>query len=150
MMNGAFLTTLLQSSSGGARPTVLVVDRNADRRLFLRTSLRERCRVATASTGDEGAAHLRHCPPQAVILGGVPDDKDRAALRAGLCGPEAPATLSLWTREPPTGWADAALRHPFTRETLIQTVDRLLRGERSEEDKGEAADLLLERPRPRR
>jgi hypothetical protein len=127
---------------------VLVVDRSADRRLFLRTSLRERCRIATASTGDEGAAHLHHCPPQALIVGEIPGGEDRAALRAGLCGPEAPATLSLWTREPPSGWADAALRHPFTRETLIQTVDRLLWGERSEEDKVEAADPLLERPRP--
>jgi CheY-like chemotaxis protein len=147
MMNGVFLSPLVRSPSQWGKPSVLVVDRSADRRLFLRTSLRERCRVATASTSGEGAAHLRQCPPQAVILGGVPDDKGRAALRAGFRGPGAPATLALWTREPPSEWADATLRQPFTREALIQAVDRLLRDGRSGGGSAEAAGSLPERSR---
>lgn len=147
MMNGAFFSTLVHPSPGRERPSVLVVDRSADRRLFLRTSLRGRCRVATASSGDEGAAHLRHCPPQALIVGGILDEEDQAALHAELRGAKGPATLTVWTTGRPPDWADAALRHPFTREALIRVVDRLLHGGRSEGAGPAAADALPERSR---
>jgi len=142
MMSGAFLSPLVQPSPGQGRPSVLVVDRSADRRLFLRTSLQDRCRVATAATGDEGVAHLRHCPPRALIVGGVPGDEGRAVFRAGGRGARGPATLTLWATGAPSEWADAALRHPFTREDLIRTVDRLLRDKESGGAKPGRADTL--------
>lgn len=135
MLNGALLSTLVCSrSEGEARPSVLVVDRDADCRLFLRSSLRRRCRVVTTASGEAAAAHLRHCPPRALIVGGVPAGKGREALRAELRDPEAPAVLRLWTVRPPSEWADATLRHPFTRAELMGAVDHLLRNEAMEAD----------------
>lgn len=78
------------------RPLVLVVNRSPDRRLFLQTSLQGRCRVATASTGAEGAMHLRRCSPRALVAGRASGRAAREALEADLQGPEAPATLTLW------------------------------------------------------
>ncbi|WP_162890703.1 hypothetical protein [Salinibacter ruber] len=115
------------------RPLVLVVNRSPDRRLFLQTSLQGRCRVATASTGAEGAMHLRRCSPRALVAG------------------RAPATLTLWVTHPSPEWADAALRHPFTRADLVQAVAHLLSGGTSSPDNEQAGtDASPDRSPPRR
>lgn len=132
MLSGIPLSTLVRPRSGEVRPYVLVVDRSSDRRLFLRTSLRRRCRVmATASTGKEGIARLRRCSPCGVVLGGL-SEEDRDAFRTVFSAGGRPAVLKLWATRPPSGWVDAALRHPFTRADLIRAVDQLLSGETTE------------------
>ncbi|WP_263787753.1 hypothetical protein [Salinibacter grassmerensis] len=126
-MNAGLLPPLVEPPSGlRTRPLVLVVDRSANRRLFLQTSLRERCRVVTASTAAEGTMHLRRRSPRALVAGGLPGSAAREALRAELQGSEAPATLKLWVTRPSPEWSDAALRHPFTRANLVQAVAHLL------------------------
>ncbi|MCS3640391.1 hypothetical protein [Salinibacter ruber] len=133
------------------RPLVLVVNRSPDRRLFLQTSLQGRCRVATASTGAEGAMHLRRCSPRALVAGRASGRAAREALEANLQGRETPATLTLWVTHPSPKWADAALRHPFTRADLLQAVAHLLSGGTSSPDNEQAGtDASPDRSPPRR
>ncbi|WP_263834846.1 hypothetical protein [Salinibacter sp.] len=127
-MNAGLLPPLADPSDLQTRPLVLVVDRSPDRRLFLQTSLGGRCRVATASTGREGAMHLRRHSPRALVAGRASGRAAREVLPAVLQGPEAPATLTLWATQPSPEWADAALRHPFTRADLLRAVAHLLSG----------------------
>ena len=150
-MNEGLLPTLLvgPQSETEARPRVLVVDRSMDRRLFLRASLQDRCRVVLAPTGMDGAAHLRHCPPRALVIGGVAGRTEHDALRAELQRSEGPATLKLWATRPSPKWPDATLRHPFTRADLIRAVDRVLCGDATKGDGGlGAAGALVDGPCP--
>ena len=149
-MNEGLLPTLVgPQSEPEARPRVLVVDRSMDRRLFLRASLQERCRVALAPTETDGAAHLRHCPPRALVVGGVPGRTEHEPLRTELRRSGGPATLKLWATRPSPEWPDATLRHPFTQADLIRAVDRLLRADAISDDDGlGAAGALLGGPCP--
>lgn len=150
-MNGGLLPPLLgPSPEPRAQPLVLIVDRSEDHRLFLQTSLRERCRTAMASTGAEGARHLRRRSPRLLVVGDRPGGAAREALRAELRGPEAPATLTLWVTHPPPEWADAALRHPFTRADLVRAVDHLLSGGALPDNQQAGADASRDWPPPRR
>lgn len=138
MLSRALLPALVEGPFDGEnRPSVLVVDRDPDRRLFLRTSLRGRCRVVTAASWEEGTAHLHHCPPRVLIVGSVSGGTEREACgTATLCGPEVPAVLRLWVARPAPEWADATLRHPFTPAELIGTIEPLLRNDGTADNDG--------------
>ncbi|MFB6271635.1 MAG: hypothetical protein ABEL51_01950 [Salinibacter sp.] len=117
-------------------PSLLLVGRDAELRFFLRTSLQRWYQIAEAADADEMRPHLAHCPPRGLIAGRM-GREDKEALITALHDADAPPVLKLWTTSPPSGWAEAALRYPFTRAALLRAVDQLIDG--AEED-GEADD----------
>lgn len=106
-------------------PSILIVEKDPDLRAFLRASLQRWYQVAEVSDGAEAVQHLEHCPPRALIVGRVTPEGEEA-LVSTLGEGNAPSVLRLWSRCPPAGWADRALRHPFMRIDLLQVVDRLV------------------------
>jgi len=124
---GLFHASIPHRPAPGLPPSLLVVGQHADLRRFLRASLQKWYRVVEAPDGNKGAQHLTHCPPQGLIAGRMTTG-GKEALIAALRDGEAPPVLKLWSTSPPAGWADEALRHPFTRTDLLRAVDRLVHG----------------------
>jgi hypothetical protein len=129
-----------------ARSSLLIVGAGLDLRLFLRGSLQRWYQLAEAATADAAVEHLSHCPPKGLIAGRLTTE-DKEALISALGEGDGPSVLKLWSTSPPAGWADEALRHPFTRADLLRAVHRLLHREGSEsggDDRLGPANVRLE------
>jgi hypothetical protein len=127
-------------------PSLLIVGGDVDLRLFLRGSLQRWYQLAEAPTADAAVEHLTHCPPQGLIAGRVGAGGKEAIISA-LREADRPPVLKLWTTCPPPGWADEALRHPFTRADLLRAVGRLVYSDETDSgsgDRPESADVRLE------
>ena len=70
--------------------------------------------------------HLKHCPPQGLVIGQV-TVRGNEALGLALRDAESPPVLKLWAKRVPAEWTDRALRHPFLRADLLRAVGRLVR-----------------------
>lgn len=117
-------------------PSVLIVEQEPDLREFLRVSLQRWYQVAVASDGAEAVQHLEHCPPRGLVVGQITAQGEEELLAALQKGEQAVPILKLWSRHPPAGWADLALRHPFMRIDLLRAMDRLIHTEAEEEQEG--------------
>lgn len=120
-------------------PSLLVVARDADVRRFLQACLRRWYQIAETASGRGAEQHLTHCPPAALLAGRLTAG-DEEALISALYGTESPPVLKLWSKRPPAGWTDEALRYPFTRADLQRAVDRLVYGEASGDGSEESSE----------
>ncbi|MFB6230229.1 MAG: hypothetical protein ABEL04_03645 [Salinibacter sp.] len=102
------------------------MERTPDLQSFLRTSLQRAYQVAVVSDGSSAVQHLKHCPPQGLVIGQV-TAQGNETLRLALQDAKSPPVLKLRERRFPAEWADRALRHPFLRADLLRAVDRLVR-----------------------
>lgn len=120
-------TSPLCRSGPKSPPSLLVVGKSVDLRLFLRAGLQKGYRIVTKGEGEEGARCLTHGTPQGLVVGQI-SGKGEQALAAALRDAKAPPVLKLWATALPPDWADRALRHPFTRADLLRAVGRLVHG----------------------
>jgi DNA-binding response OmpR family regulator len=123
-----------------ARPTVLIVDDNAELRGFLRLRLGQAYRIVEASDGREGLEQARETLPDAIVTDGMMPEMDGLAMTAELkADPETDfiPVLMLTARGGPDAvvrgmqaGADDYLAKPFDSAELAARIAGLIASRR--------------------
>ena len=128
------------SATNGDRTTVLVVEDNADVRMYVRELLEPHYQVVEAEHGADGLTQARAALPDLIVADVMMPEQNGfemlRALRRGERTVDIPVVMLTARVEPDDqveGWskgADAYVTKPFDGNVLVATVDRLIAARR--------------------